>query len=83
MELDSEINLTETKIMTYLHFYEMDSLQSQYNLFDTCFAKTNFINDYYISNAIFLCTFYFLVTISSSIWTRILHVLFCLKQKID
>ena len=44
MELDSEIDLT--KIMTYLHFYELilllilaTTLQSQYNLFDICFAK--------------------------------------------
>ena len=37
LELDSDIDLT--KITTYLHFYEFNSLQSQCNLFYICFAK--------------------------------------------
>ena len=63
LELDSEIDLS--KIMTYLHFYEFNSLQSQYNI---CFAKQMLLM--IISNATFLYNifyvlFNFLVTISN------------------
>ena len=48
------------QIMTYLHFNEFNSLQSQYNQFDICLVKQNALM---ISNATFFLLFYFLVII--------------------
>ena len=75
-ELESEINLT--KIMTYLHFYDFNSLQiiqSQY-LFDIGFAKQILLM--IISNGTFiyiyiyfylLILYIYITIISSSIFT--------------
>ena len=74
LELESKIDLT--KIMTYLHFYDFNSLliiQKQY-LFDICFAKQILLM---ITNGtfiyIYIYIFYFLIlyiyiTIISSIF---------------